>query len=202
MKDEKENKVIGDLNFIYFHINPVTNQIFYVGKGKKKRSTERINRNKHWKNTVNKYGGFIVDIIENNLTEKEAFDREVYWIKRIGRKDLGLGPLVNMTDGGEGISGKVFSAESKKKMSESAKKKPKITKEHQDKINQALKGRTPWNKGIKSSEETKRKISESLKGNQYAKGYKHTEETKQLLSKLNAGENNKMYGKNNKKKED
>ena len=37
-----------------------------------------------------------------NMSEAKAFDMESFIIKNIGREDLGLGPLCNLTDGGEG----------------------------------------------------------------------------------------------------
>lgn len=45
---------------------------------------------------------------------------------------------------------------------------------------------TPGN-SAKHSDETKTKISESLKGNKYAVGYKHTEDTKRKISLFNKG---------------
>jgi group I intron endonuclease len=73
---------------------------------------------------------------------------------------------------------------------------------------QFKKGRTPWNKGLKGvyklSEETRRKISESLKGRtSWWKGKHHSEETKAKISASNKGryqpprdgKNNGMYGK-------
>ncbi len=56
--------------YIYFHINPLKNEIFYVGKGKGNRAYDKNNRNRFWKNIVKKYG-YIVNIIEDNLNEKE-----------------------------------------------------------------------------------------------------------------------------------
>jgi len=76
--------------YLYFHINPVKNEIFYVGLGRKRRAWSKA-RNIFWKNTVNKYGGFIVDIVEENLSIEEACERERFYIKKIGRRDLGLG---------------------------------------------------------------------------------------------------------------
>jgi hypothetical protein len=40
-------------------------------------------------------------------SENFAIDLEKDLIKKIGRKDLGLGPLTNMTDGGDGMSGSI-----------------------------------------------------------------------------------------------
>jgi hypothetical protein len=57
-------------------------------------------RSKYWDRIVNKYGYDII-ILEDNLTNEESLLKEVYWINRIGRQSNG-GPLINMTDGGDG----------------------------------------------------------------------------------------------------
>ena len=54
--------------------------------------------------------------------EAAAFEMECLLIAMIGRKDLGLGPLLNMTDGGEGQSGLVHSHETRAKQSCAIKK--------------------------------------------------------------------------------
>jgi hypothetical protein len=90
--------------YIYFHINPLNNEIFYVGKGHGKRAFDKKNRNRFWKFYTKKYN-YIIDIIEDNLSEEQAFEREIFYINKIGRRDLGDGPLVNLTNGGEGPSG-------------------------------------------------------------------------------------------------
>jgi len=43
--------------------------------------------------------------VRENLSEDEAFTVEVALIAAIGRQDLGRGPLLNLTDGGEGATG-------------------------------------------------------------------------------------------------
>lgn len=85
--------------YVYSHINPINDEIFYIGKGCDKRAWSKSGRNKFWNNIVNQYG-FEVKIIEQGLTSEESNQIEIFFIKKIGRKDLGLGPLVNMTDGG------------------------------------------------------------------------------------------------------
>ena len=100
---------------IYMHVKKTDKTPFYIGKGKINRAHTKKGRSKYWQNTANKYG-FEVKIIENNLSEDEALKKEIYWIKEIGRADLNLGPLVNLTDGGEGFRG-IHTEETKKKIS-------------------------------------------------------------------------------------
>jgi len=40
--------------------------------------------------------------LKQKLTEREAFDHEMYMISVFGRKDLGTGILINQSDGGAG----------------------------------------------------------------------------------------------------
>ena len=143
-------------NCVYFHINPVKKEVFYVGIGIIKRPFSKKNRNKHWHNIVNKYGYNIV-VIEKNLSLKDAFEREKYYIKLIGRKDLGKGSLVNMTDGGEGSHGYKHGEEAVIKM-----KKARANFKHKaetiQKLKESCKGKNTWMKGRKLSEETKEKM--------------------------------------------
>lgn len=134
--------------YIYIHINLTTSEIFYVGKGTAYRASCKNHRSKWWNSIVSKYGYDIV-LIEEGLTEEKAFELEKYYIKHFGRKDLGLGSLVNMTDGGEGMSGAVgwnrgltTCEETKKKMSLKRKGVLK-TEATKQKMSQAKKNR-PW----------------------------------------------------------
>ena len=89
---------------VYQHIRLDTNSVFYIGIGESdKRAYSRRNRNNHWHNIVNKVG-YSIRILHDNMTRLEAIEFEKHLIKEIGRYDLGLGPLVNMTDGGDGGS--------------------------------------------------------------------------------------------------
>ena len=110
--------------YVYLHIIANTGEPFYVGKGKSTRYKLKTCRSKYWYNIINKYDYDII-FLEENLNEKDAFELEKYWIKRIGRKDLKLGPLINFTNGGEGNSGKILSDETKEKISKS-----KLGKKH------------------------------------------------------------------------
>jgi len=95
--------IYGDYCFLY--------EPFYVGKGSNYRYKQKMNRNKYFKNKINKIkkSGLkpIIIKLEKNLTEKESFILESKLIKIIGRNDLNKGPLVNFTDGGEGTSGRI-----------------------------------------------------------------------------------------------
>ena len=86
---------------------------YYIGKGRGKRihCTQRTIKAPKDKSQI--------IFLKKNLTEAEAFKHEVYMIFVLGRKDLGTGILRNRTDGGEGSSGAVRSAETRKKHSES-----------------------------------------------------------------------------------
>lgn len=85
-----------NIYYVYFHINPLTNKVFYVGKGKLKRAFDKRKRSEHWRRVVNKYG-YIVDIIHSNISEEKAFELEIMYIKRFGIENL-----VNSTIGGSG----------------------------------------------------------------------------------------------------
>jgi hypothetical protein len=153
---------------VYGHYND-DGVCFYVGIGNKKRPKSAYNRSKFWRNYVNKHcvsGKPEVKIWAKELTWEKACAMEKQWIALYGRRDLGTGCLVNLTDGGEGSVGYVQSEEAKRKMSE------------------AKKGKPPHNKGKKGtppSEETKQKLSEAHKGRIFS------EETKQKLSEANKG---------------
>jgi hypothetical protein len=119
--------------YIYFHKNPSTNQIFYVGLGshvlyqKYKRAKDIKQRNQHWVNYINKHGDPIIEIIHDNLTQKEACELEIKYINTFGRKHYECsGILVNESSGGEGgKQGIIASEETKIKQSLKLKGKPK-----------------------------------------------------------------------------
>jgi hypothetical protein len=172
-------------HYVYFHINLVSNEVFYVGKGKGRRAWKKTSRSEHWYNVVNKYG-YRVDIIHDNLSEKRAFDWEKLYISMFGRKNL-----VNHTDGGEGQSNP--SDETRKKMSNIHKGKI-ISEETRKKISDSTKGKKPNNYGIKVSNETRKKLSEINKGeNNSFYGKTHSDESRKKMS-----EARKLYFQNKK----
>ena len=107
---------------VYIHRNPKTLEIYYVGMGEPSRAYRKSSRNKWWKNTYAKYGR-IVDVVAKDLSVEDAYELEMLLISEIGRKDNGLGSLVNLDDGGIGTKGHIptKSARSKLKLRNSKK---------------------------------------------------------------------------------
>lgn len=106
--------------YLYRHIRLDVNQPFYIGIGSDddfKRSREKSNRNKHWRNIV-KNTSYDVDILMDGLSWEDACEKEKEFIKLYGRSDLKLGTLCNLTEGGEGVIGMKHSDETKRKISE------------------------------------------------------------------------------------
>lgn len=162
--------------YVYRHIRPDTNEPFYVGRGTKPRSFAVITqeycraydithskRSTAWHRVVNKNASCIsVEILYECVTKEEAMNKEIEFIKLYGRRDLGKGPLVNLTDGGDGTLGSKHSEETKNKISKS-------------------------HIGIRPSEETRKKLSLSKKGLQTRLGAKLTQETKDKIGAANKG---------------
>jgi hypothetical protein len=187
--------------YVYKHIRKDTNQVFYIGIGKKEKRKDSIYaRNKHWHNIVKKTD-YHSEIIEDNLTWEQACEREIFWIKYYGRKDLNEGYLVNKTNGGEGVIGRLISEDEKERL-RNARKGSITSEETKEKLRLKQQGR-------KHTEEAKNKMSESSKGkskteehkkniSNSGKGIKRTEEFKENLRNLykNKKRNDDMTWKN------
>lgn len=169
--------------YIYRHIRIDTNEVFYIGMGttevklmgtfsknKYKRAYSKDNRNIWWNNIVSKTE-FRSEILISNLTREDAVELEIFLILEYGRKDLKLGTLVNLTNGGEGkLNGNPF-------------------------------GKNHWNYGRKHSYETKLKIGNSHKGSKISEETRlklekahvgrlyseHSQETRNKISKSHIG---------------
>jgi hypothetical protein len=145
---------------------------FYVGKGKGLRYKKHLSvvKSGNYKNFA-KYH-IIKKILDEgkepiilkyfkNLTEEDAFKFEMDMIKKIGRFDMGNGPLRNLSEGGEGPSGSKRSEETRKKISVS--KKGVCTENmmnHLKNNHSKMKG-NQRTLGFKFSEESKKRMGES-----------------------------------------
>ena len=152
---------------VYLHINKIDGKK-YVGQTcqipeKRWREGKGYKGCVHFFNAIIKYGWDSFDhmIIADNLNHEEANYLETALITALKTTNSEYG--YNMTSGG---SNKRPSEEAKRHMSE-AHLGLKPSKEAIEKRSKSLKGRIPWNKGIKTgphSEETKKKLSEVNKG--------------------------------------
>lgn len=103
-------------HILYRHIRLDKNEVFYVGiANNTTRPYSKHSRNRYWYNVVSKTD-YKVDIVFDDLTRDEVEQKEMEFISLYGRKDLGIGTLVNMTDGGTGGLGLKHSFETKQKM--------------------------------------------------------------------------------------
>jgi group I intron endonuclease len=154
---------------------------FYVGKGTGGRlKSSLLDRESPFKvnkiNKIKKLGGEVITLkLYENLENIDSLEIEKLLIKKIGRRDLGLGTLVNQTDGGDGRLKSPHSDETKLKISKTKKEK---------------------GLSIPHSEETKRYLSDINKGeNNPMFGKKHSDEVRENHSLRVSGINHPMFGK-------
>ena len=105
------------LFYLYSYTDPNSNLIYYIGKGSNNRSHYHLRRAKGIPRksdlpVVDKTRQLlslgvdpIITIIELFSDEETAHSKEIFLIEKIGRKNLGNGPLLNLTNGGQGSSG-------------------------------------------------------------------------------------------------
>lgn len=147
---------------------------FYVGKGTGNRLNKHLcgHSGRFMKDKImslkEKKINPIIYKLNNNISNSEAYENEKYLVKAIGRRDLGLGTLVNLTDGGKGMYGNIPSKITRNNIKNS-KLGHSVSGETRDKISKSLLGRS-------RSDETKEKIRSKLK-------------------LINCGSNHPQYGK-------
>ena len=172
------SKMINNYMLIYKVTNQI-NQKSYVGKTELSFSKRKAN---HLSDTrrgcdfafhraLRKYGeeNFVWEIVEDNINDKELLDdKEKYYIAL----NESFGPKgYNMSEGGEGQTGWVPSEETRAKWSEQRK------------------GKTPWNKGLR----TKKVLTEAEKAARKADADKRRSEALKGRTPWNAGLKNE-YG--------
>jgi hypothetical protein len=156
--------------YIWYRTDKEKPEPFYVGKGKGKRFEKY--HNKHFDNIVKKHEKLgikpLVGFYYKGPSEEMAYKNEMALIAKFGRKCLGTGPLINLTEGGEGgcPSGDQHWNYGKK-----------ASKEMRKKLSLA-------HLGIKPSEDSKKKNSESNKGKH---NFKHTKESIEKMSRNRKG---------------
>jgi desulfoferrodoxin (superoxide reductase-like protein) len=155
----------------------------YVGKGKGRRYLFHLDslngkRNQLFKSKLSKVLSEVVKehfiryiiLVKDKVSEQQALDFEMFLIREIGRYNTQTGPLVNLTDGGEGVSGGHWKVPGKR-----------LTEEHKKKI-------AAGGLGKKHSEETKNKIAVSHKGEKHPMfGKKYSEQVRRTMSKAHTG---------------
>lgn len=177
-----------------YYIYRITNKIngkTYIGQHKyKKLKDSYMGSGKLIRRAQKKYGmeNFQKEILEFDIPNVElANDWEQMYI--LFERTKGKAEY-NIANGGYGSAGFHHTEETKLKLSEANKGKPK-SDETRQKLSEA-------NKGKHASEETKRKLSESHKGNhpseetrqkmsEKRKGKKHSEEWSKKISEANKG---------------
>lgn len=164
--------------YVYRHIRLDKNEPFYIGIGsdiKYHRAGEKTRRNNIWKKIVDKTE-YEIEILIDGITYEQAKKKEIEFIQLYGRIIDGSGILSNLTTGGEGAKGHIVTQETIDKI-RNAQIGRKFTKEHIDKIRIARIGC----KMPKRTKEHQEKLANALKGKP------RNEQTKLKLSLANMG---------------
>jgi hypothetical protein len=165
--------------YTYIYYDPTDFTPIYVGKGKGLRCYDHLGntQNRPLPNKIRKLrkAGLepIIEFIVKDVDEQYALCCERFWIKVIGRRDLKTGTLLNLTDGGDGVTN--ISPQARQAISKRQKGK-KLTEEHKAAVGASL-------KGVAKSKEHNAAVSASLKGHITSDETK----AKQRESKLKAG---------------
>ena len=162
---------------IYFLKDPRTNQIRYVGKTTKKLSHRLLNghlkdksktHKTSWINSLKKENLIpIIELVKFCSSEKLCNFSESFFIKLFGRADRNNGILVNATDGGEGVAGRILSQKTKNKIGKANKIKLsgiKFTDERKKNLKISYK-----NIPEETKKETAKKISIANTGKKHSK---------------------------------
>lgn len=160
--------------YIYRHIRPDTNEVFYIGKGNNldKRKPEYFRakfirrRSMFWNKIVSKNNGnYDIEIVYECDNESFCNQKEKEFISLYGRRNMNKGTLVNLTDGGDGAVGLIYTYEMREKLINRLKEShPRLGTKHTEKSKMFM------------SERAKQRTDENP-----FKGKRHTKENIQLF---------------------
>lgn len=185
--------------YVYVHCKP-SGEIFYVGKGKDRRSVDFHGRNAYHKNVVAKYGQENIGVyIFACDSEREALDDEARWIAQLRSDGT---QLANIADNGLGCFGWKASIEQRARMSlrqignkhhlghkASAETRAKMSAARTPEMMARISAKTT---GLKRSEESRARMTKAQIGNQHWIGKKHSAQTKTLMSESQKGKRNAL----------
>jgi hypothetical protein len=175
--------------YVYAHIKASTNEIFYIGKGLGNRAWRKDGRGTYWKRVVAKHG-LKIKILIDGLQEWAAFEFERDYISLYGRKDMGYGQLINLTCGGDGVSGLITTEATKNKIRQSLIGRPRNP--------QSSAKSAQSNTGKKRTIDSKKRMSAAQKGKVVSEatreklrlanlGKSHTQKTRIKISMIVTG---------------
>lgn len=156
--------------YVYLHLTkngPGKGDVFYVGKGSRRRAGSRTGRSKKWIEHVAIHD-FTVEIAQDGMKERDAFLLERWLIAKFKNEGHSI---INIASGGQGCSGRRLTDEHKELLS-----KLKTGVPMSEEFREACRRRTIGNtlrRGKKASEETRKKISIAKSGDRGTR-YDHT----------------------------
>lgn len=138
--------------YLYVHIRIDRDEPFYIGIGTKYRKNDYDRamccnkRSLFWKRISNKTKHNVLIISESD-NKQEILDKEINYIKILGRRKTKSGTLVNITEGGEGLKGHkiVWTEEMRNKIRE-ANKNRKISEYTREKHRREIRNKSFFGK--------------------------------------------------------